>query len=174
MSTPISQQELKETLDYTPLTGVFTWRKKTCRKVVAGTIAGSNQTNGYACIRINKRLYLTHRLVFLYMQGYLPTLDVDHINGIRTDNRWDNLREVTRQDNLRNSAKPSTNTSGVIGVSWSNQRQKWFARISVNNKTKYLGVFENFDEAVLARTTASNHYNFHPNHGRAQTWVQNT
>ena len=166
MIPSITQEELKEVLNYCPLTGVFTWKKKTCHKVIAGAVAGSKQTNGYACIRIKRKLYLTHRLVFLYMSGYLPVLDVDHINGARTDNRWINLREVTRQDNLRNAAKPSTNTSGVIGVGWSKQHQKWTARISINNKTQYLGIFTNFDEAVQARAAANNLYKFHANHGR--------
>ena len=162
----ITQAELLSTLAYSHITGEFTWIRKTCDKVVIGSIAGSMQTNGYACIRINRKLYLSHRLAFMYMTGAFPVLDVDHINGIRTDNRWCNLREVTRKENSKNGAKPSTNTSGVLGVGKHRNTGKWTARISVNNKTKYLGLFADFSDAVQARQEANVLYGFHKNHRR--------
>ena len=163
---PITQEELLSTLAYSPATGEFTWARKTCDKVVIGRIAGSMQTNGYACIRLNRKLYLSHRLAFMYMTGIFPLLDVDHINGVRTDNRWCNLREVTRTDNLKNGSKPSTNTSGVLGVRKHRDTGKWVATVSIDNKTKYLGLFADFNDAVQARQEANVLYGFHKNHGR--------
>jgi len=111
-------------------------------------------------------MHLIHRLAFLYMEGSFPSDDVDHINGNGTDNRWINLRSVKRVENARNVKLLSSNTSGHAGVGWDVHRNKWRARITVNNKTKHLGRFDRIQEAVDARKHAEIEYDFHPNHGQ--------
>lgn len=98
--------DIKDKLNYDPLTGVFTWKVRVNSKVPAGTVAGSPHNKGYLVIRYNKKPYLAHRLAFWWMNGYWP-FEVDHRNRVKTDNRILNLRESTRSANNLN--KPSKN-----------------------------------------------------------------
>ena len=116
-----------------------------------GRMAGSLCDSGYIKIKIHKKQYYAHRLVWLWHHGYLPEKDIDHINQNKSDNRIENLREVSRSCNLRNSKTPKHNTSGVKGVCWNKSQKKWEAQITVNSKTKYAGGCSDFDEAVLLR-----------------------
>jgi hypothetical protein len=165
----LDQTELKQLLHYDPATGLFAWRVSRRRGAKAGDIAGYIIDTGYRRIHINKRYYLAHRLAFLYMTGSFPPHHTDHINGIRDDNRWENLRGVTTQENGRNAKRPKDNTSGVIGVSWHKQHARWRAHIVINRKHKHLGLFDNLLDAVAARKQAERKYDFHPNHGRVYT-----
>ena len=91
---------------------------------------------------------------------------VDHINGIRSDNKWSNLRHATQLENTRNRKKSSRNKSGVTGVIWDKSKEKWQARIGVCGKSITLGRFDDFDSAVISRKLAEVKYGFHKNHGR--------
>jgi len=95
-------------------------------------------------------------------EGYF----VDHINHIRDDNRWENLRLVSASGNSRNRGMSSRNTSGVTGVTWSRSKSRWVAQIKVDKENKTLGVFTDFSEAVNARKNAEVLYGFHENHGK--------
>lgn len=128
MSTEgLTQSVLHKLLHYNPDTGIFTWKVSNGRSTV-GKVAGSS-CHGYVSIGINTKIYLGHRLAVLYMTGGWPAYDVDHINGNRADNRWVNLRQVTRHQNCLNRKRASHNKSGVKGVSWDTYHQKW--RVSV-------------------------------------------
>ncbi|EKD22490.1 MAG: pathogenesis-related transcriptional factor and ERF protein [uncultured bacterium] len=163
----LSQESLKEVLEYVPATGLFTWKKSTARRTQVGSCAGYiKKQTGYLLICVLGERHYAHRLAFLYMTGTLPGADVDHINGLRHDNSWCNLREVARAENLRNRKLPSTNTSGVIGVCWSALRKRWVATISVNNKNTVVGAFTEFTDAVVARKLAEQQHGYHSNHGR--------
>lgn len=108
-----------------------------------------------------------HRLIWLYMTGEWPKGDIDHINGRRDDNRWCNLREVTRKENCRNRKRPKTNTSGCIGVSQRENSGKWRAYINNDkNKRVYIGSFISKEEAIAARKAAEIEYGYSPTHGR--------
>jgi len=137
--------QLKEIVKYDPETGVFVWIKTGPRRVV-GAPAGSLTTNGYASIMINYKNYLAHRLVWLYMTGDWP-LQIDHINRNRSDNRYDNLRECTRSQNMRNARIPSHNSSGFKGVSWLKSKNKWRSYITVKRKYIHIGYY---DDPVIA------------------------
>jgi len=163
----LTQARLKEVLDYNPETGAFTWLIQLSPTGTAGSTAGTTGKEGYTSITINGKKYQSHRLAFLYMIGAMPPNDTDHINGIRDDNRWVNLRTVTRTENLRNAKRPNTNTSGVIGVFWRKDRSKWIASIGVNGKGKHTSYHDDWFEAVCARKSAEREYGFHENHGRA-------
>ena len=160
----INQRELKELLHYSPETGYFTWILS-IGKVKKGDIAGTLTNDGYIMIGVNKGLYLAHRLACLYMTGVWPKEQMDHGDHIRSNNKWDNLTEATNSQNQRNAGKRKDNTSGITGVRWDKRFSKWRALIKTNGRTKNLGLFIDKFEAICARKSANNEYDFHPNHG---------
>jgi len=162
----LTQSILKSRLHYEPETGIFTWLVNH-HSVKAATVAGSANGNGYIHIGVSGKNTQAHRLAFLYMTGEFPPDEIDHINGARNDNRWSNLRPVSRAENNKNSKRRHDNTSGVTGVSWCKTRKRWAAHIQVDGKPVNLGRFTDFFEAVSARKLAERKYNFHPNHGRS-------
>lgn len=105
-------------------------------------------------------------LAWLYCFAEFPDGHLDHINHDRSDNRLDNLREVTYLENQRNRTRSKNNTSGTTGVYWSADRNRWRVSISINNKTKHLGSHINKEDAVAAREAANIKYGFHENHGK--------
>ena len=160
----MTQEELKEILEYRPDTGEFFWKVKTSLRVEVGKRAGY-QRGGYVFIRIKRKLYYAHRLAFLYMTGSWPTHFVDHDNRIRSDNRWSNLKEVSALQNARNASLSKNNTSGTNGVHWDKAKEAWAAVITVERKTKFLGYFDNIPAAASARKIAEQLHGFHPTHG---------
>lgn len=104
-----------------------------------------------------------HKYIFMHnliakAHGYDCALEVDHINGIRYDNRKQNLRTVTRAQNIENAKKYVTNKSGYKGVFFRAEWDRWEANITVNSKRLHLGVFKNYEDAVLARKAAEEKY----------------
>ena len=159
----ISQQELQQLFQYRD--GNLYWNVARPR-IRAGNKAGCvNHTTGYEMIGIDGRIYRTHRLVFLMLNGYLPK-EIDHINGIKTDNRIENLREVTHSQNCYNIKKRTNNTSGVMNVSWHKPYSKWTVRIRVNGKPKNFGYFDDLELAQLVAIEAKDKYHKEfANHG---------
>lgn len=147
-------EELKVTFDYNK--DGYLIRKK--NKKPCGQ--RSNHSTGYACVRVGGRVLLAHRIIYAIVYGEMPKGEIDHINKNRMDNRIENLRDVSRSENMHNYKKPETNTSGFIGVSWYAPTQKWCAYINVDYQRIYLGYFENFEDAVEARKLAKIKY--HP------------
>jgi hypothetical protein len=145
-------------LAYEPETGNFRWlvtRNSFAGKAKAGAIAGSPK-DGYVQIICAKKQWRAHRLAWAFMTGELPIkgLEIDHINLNRSDNRWANLRLVTRSQNMMNGNIQSNNKSGHAGVSWAKQIRKWDARITVNRKPILLGKFSDIESAIAARQAA--------------------
>lgn len=160
----ITQNELKRILHYDPETGLFTRISRSSGARV-GDIAGTIMKLGYIAISVKGKVYTAHRLAWLYIHGYFPEKHIDHYNHKRNDNRINNLREVMSSENHRNRSKSILNTSGIIGVRWRKQNNKWLSSIKVNGIQKHLGYFEDKFEAICARKSANNKYGFHPNHG---------
>lgn len=157
----ITQRQLKEALKYDPETGLFYWLQSRRRNVRrAGDIAGLPRKKGYSQIWIDNKPYSSHRLAFLYMTGEWPKV-VDHVDGDITNNRWNNLRECHGSTlNNANMKRPSRNTSGVKGVSWSSASGKWYASIMRHGKSFNLGYYESKDHAAAAyREAASRLFN---------------
>jgi len=173
----LSQQTVKELLLYNPETGVLTWKTREiesfenvrCGKIwnarFAGKEAGCKRGDGYIVIGVLGEAYYAHRLVWLYLYGCFPK-GMDHFDRDTSNNRSNNLREATSQQNSHNLKLYSTNTSGVCGVSWSKRDKIWRAYIKLNNKQKALGSFGDLPDAVCARRTAEKRYGFNPNHGK--------
>jgi len=167
----LTQGYLKSVLNYNPETGLFTRIKITSPSVKIGDIAGyevHSKCTGhkhYIQISVKSKSYYAHRLAWLYMTGSWPEFEVDHDDGDGTNNKWLNLNRATKLENLKNKRQYRNNSSGVTGVSWYKPTKKWFASIGVNNETVRLGYHKDFFEAVCARKSADNKYDFHPNHG---------
>jgi hypothetical protein len=125
--------------------------------------------HGYKTGVIWGRRYMAHRVIMAMLNGEWPPQDVDHINGNRSDNFIKNLRLASRKENSRNAARPSTNTSGHVGVSWSKKDKRWRAGICVDGREIYLGNFVEISDAIKARLEAEKIYGFHSGHGRAST-----
>lgn len=169
----ITQNKLKEILNYDPATGLFTWLVNSRNnQVKSGDIAGQVWTGvhnkSYILIGIEYRLYRAHRLAWLYMTGYFPAKHIDHINGDGCDNRFENLRSVSIKENSLNKRKYSTNKSGLTGVFWINKSSRYCAYIFKDKKKFHLGNFENIFDAACARKSAERAYGFHFNHGSSR------
>lgn len=151
----ITQEELKKALNYDPSTGIFTRKIKSSNQK-PGVIVGAKNKGGYLFAMINGERYSLHRLAWLYFYGRMPHGDIDHINGVRDDNRIDNLRECSRSKNCMNKKINSNNVSGVKGVGWHAQRGKWRARIMTGYKSVFLGWFDSVEDAEKAIVEARN------------------
>jgi hypothetical protein len=147
----ITQERVKELFYYRD--GSLFWRVHR-QGVRFGNVAGSPNSEGYLRVQVDRKLYFAHRLVFLYHFGYLPENEVDHIDKCRANNRIENLREVSKSCNLRNSTQQNQTSSGVKGITWYKRDQKWQAQIKVNNISKHLGIYSDFTEAVAHRLAA--------------------
>ena len=132
----ITQQRLKEFLDYNPDTGVFTWRESYFPSKIGKPAGGPFR--GYLRLMVDGKLYLCHRLAWLYVHGDWPTETIDHINGIKSDNRIKNLRAVSHMENCQNRPLRKDNSSGISGVCWDKSSNHWRATIAVNGKRKHL------------------------------------
>lgn len=158
-------------LRYDPWTGKFTWRERPDNLSFTTRWAGrpaftSNNGGGYKTALILFRRFLAHRVAFAMYHGRAPQGEIDHINGVRDDNRIVNLRDVSSALNKRNAAQSRRNTSGVTGVSWKRAYGKWQAYFAVQRKQIHLGYFSDKQEAVDALLRAREEYGFHENHGR--------
>ena len=156
----IEQEYIKSILHYDPITGLFT--KLSNNKEPGYTHKGI----GYRMMRAGGKEHPAHRLAFLYMTGSMP-VEVDHINGVRDDNRWVNLRSTTRAENNRNKALYKNSASGICGVCWNKCAAKWHAHIKIDRKEHYLGYYDNIFDAACARMTAQNKLGlFSDRHGK--------
>lgn len=152
----LNQEQLKLILHYNPDTGVFTYLKKNTRNNI-GDIAGKNNKR-YPSIYIDGKNYLVHRLAFLYMNGEWPKKEIDHINRVKSDNRWANLRECTHAENQMNVGITSRNKSGYKGIIYRAYCDCWQAIISVNKKRISLGFFKNKEDAINAYESSAKKY----------------
>jgi hypothetical protein len=175
-----SKEELDAVLKYDPDTGAFTWRVRpvtlfnvgktkerprtaehACNQWnsrFAGRPAASLKPDGYRYVHFNYQTELAHRVAWKIMTGKDP-VEIDHIDGNRSNNKWSNLRNGTRSDNLRNIALKRNNTSGHHGITFSKRQQKWIAQI-------ILGSFDSKEEAIAIRKKYEALLGYHPNHGR--------
>ena len=155
----LTQERLKNLFYYDSFLGALI-RKRAKATQRAGSIAGCLMPQGYLVTRVDNILYFNHRLVWLYVNGYFPENDIDHINKNPSDNRICNLREVSRSCNLRNAKQSCTNRSGVKGIHWDKQKNSWIVNIRHKDKNICVGGFKNFFNAVKARYHAEQKCNY--------------
>lgn len=180
MNMKLTVEYLREAIYYDEATGCFIWRirpehhfsrsnqHKNWNGRYAGTIAGKIDNNGYLNIKVNYHLYRAHRLAWFYVHGVWPDC-VDHEDGNRLNNAIKNLRDTNHTGNNQNSAKRSDNKSGITGVYWDKEHNKWRSSIMADKQKINLGRYSDFFEACCARKSAEREYGFHMNHGRANS-----
>ena len=153
----IEVESLRGMLDYEKETGVFRWKKHTsnsCRKKV-GSVAGGADGHGYTRIKILGTMYMAHRLAWLYETGLPPEFEIDHINGDRSDNRFCNLRDVSKSINSQNThAARRDNSTGMLGVYKRSSHKKFYSAIRVEGKLLSLGYFDSKELAHDAYLSA--------------------
>lgn len=150
---PPTAAEVRELLNYDPETGIFTRRVATGGRYGAavGSVAGTLGDTGYLMISLRSKQYRAHRLAWLYMTGEWPANEIDHLNGIRTDNRFQNLRDVTAQVNQQNRrAANKSSSTGLLGASWSKREGAYVARIWIDGRYCSLGHFQTAEAAHRA------------------------
>ena len=145
-------ERLKEVLHYSPETGEFQWKVKPSKNRTTGCTVGTKAKSGYLAICIDYRIHLAHRLAWLYVTGFYPSHNIDHIDGDKLNNRFSNLRDVPQQINLQNQRGSGLGTSLKKG--------KYRANIGLNGVTYHLGTFATQDEAHDAYLSAKRL--FHP------------
>jgi hypothetical protein len=156
--TKVGAERVRELLIYDPQSGVFTWRINRTGKALAGTVAGALDSDGYRQIRIDGRLYLAHRLAWLYVYGRWPRTDLDHVDLDRDHNAIDNLRPCSQSENNANTRVRSDNILGRKGVTYDATRRKYRARIRKHGRLYHLGWFELIEDAAAAYVAAAKHY----------------
>ena len=145
----LTLENLKDSLFYDPLTGLFTWIKPNAYNVKKGQPGGWQHKSGYIYITFNNIEYKAHRLAWFYMTGSWPVNFIDHINRIPNDNRFENLRCVTPLQNSQNKSINKNNKSATSGVNWHKATNKWRAYITFKGKQNHLGLFKNKDDALM-------------------------
>lgn len=155
----VTQEDVKKLFDYDPHTGHFTYLMRSARCVKIGTRAGAPRGDGYRQIKVLGWPFAEHRVAWLYVHGKWPDGQLDHINGIKTDNRIANLRLASASDNTRNRGPYRTNTAGFKGVTRHKQTGRWQAACWANGRQNYLGLFDTPSEAAEAyRSFAKQHH----------------
>ena len=148
----ITQSRLKELVIYDESSGIFTWRISRGGFVKQGETAGS-LVNGYVSITVDAGRYRAHRLAWLYHYGSFPNGEIDHIDGNKSNNSIENLRDVSHAENMQN-IKSSPAATGLLGARWHSRAKRWQSVISVNGKQIHLGYFSTADEAHQSYITA--------------------
>lgn len=162
---------LRELLTYDPETGKLFWKERPSVDFKNSRLCNSwnarfsgkeaftaDNGKGYLCSFIFKMPMKAHRVAWAIHHGEWPDGHIDHISGMKGDNRISNLRIATIAENQWNTALKSANTSGLKGVSWSVRQGKWRARIGVNGVMVWLGYFESKEDAHAAYGAAAKKY----------------
>ncbi|RUR48836.1 HNH endonuclease [Vreelandella populi] len=172
---------LRQLLDYDKFSGHLTWRErppelfstvgsfKTWNARFSGKRAGRVQTkdNSYRrrTVDVFGKGFLEHRLIWMLVTGHHPPEEIDHINGDGTDNRWENLRASSREENCHNMAMNTRNTSGVTGVGWNKRQKNWSAYCHLKGKYYSLGNFQEIDVAAMEVMEFRAEHGFSARHG---------
>ncbi len=156
----ITADMVRTLLDYNPETGSFTWKERTpdlfiegshsaehqCRQWnsrFAGKNAGARDARGYLNLHIFCKSYRGHRLAWVIMTGEWPVDEIDHINGVKSDNRFANLREATSSENKANIGVRRNNITRLKGVAIERRRhRRWVANIADSGRCRYIGSFD--------------------------------
>lgn len=173
----LTQDYVRSLFHYDPETGVLTWKERplshfSCQRAwnstntrCAGKPAGGLDSNGYVEVGIDGKIYKAHRVIWLLQTGEWPD-EIDHDDGTRHNNIFENLKNGSHAGNMLNKSKRRDNKSGVCGVGWHQIDRRWVAFITVNGKQLRLGGFVSKEDAIAARLVAEVQYGFGETHGR--------
>lgn len=154
----LTHKRLLECLDYCPDTGEFTWKINKYRRAAGDIAGGTKRSHGYVIICIDRQRYHAHRLAWMYVYGCFPETDIDHINGVRDDNRITNLRTATLSENAQNLRRAKKqNKSKLLGVTGPIKGvtgNRWYAQITKDRKHYFLGSYLTPEEAHAAYVAA--------------------
>ena len=178
MKTELTAEYVREALNYNPETGDLVWKARpiwhfkdrgamtSWNTRYAGQTAGTDLNGRYLSIRIDKRSYLVHRIIWLHVHGRLPTEQLDHINTFKKDNRIVNLREATASQNQHNRPLQVNNTSGAKGVYFDKTTKDWLVRVNRGGRTVFCARRKSREKAekVLREYREKEHLEF-ANHG---------
>lgn len=156
MDNRISHQHLLEVLDYDSISGVFTWKIPTARKIKIGMVAGTKNINGYYTVCIYNTVYYLHILAWFYIHAEWPNSQLDHKDRDKTNNRITNLRLASNKENSRNTVVHCDNLHGYKGVA--TNRKKFSAKIYIDGKNKHLGSYATAKEAAQVYDQAAIEY----------------
>lgn len=176
----LTQQIALEFLMYNEETGELFWKhrdakwfenegsfKKWNTRYANKLALAYKSEHGYLTGRIFRKLYQAHRIIWFMKTGEWPD-QIDHINGIRDDNRWKNLRNVSNAVNSMNHQKPKHNKSGHMNVWWDKSIATYRVEIKVNGKKKHIGCSKDLDVAAEMAKNARQQFGYHKNHGRSE------
>jgi hypothetical protein len=159
----ITQDQVKELFEYRA--GELYWKVKPAQRVKIGDKAGTAKARGYIGVKIKRKLYPVHRLIFLMFYGYLPNC-IDHIDNNPSNNKIENLRLATLSENQYNAKVRKDNKSGVKGVNWHKNVKKWCVQLVINGKTKHFGSYHDIQIAkFIAETMRYKYHGAFANHG---------
>jgi hypothetical protein len=145
-----SPAEIRQTFDYDSATGLLTWKVSRGR-VSKGSEAGTLGQHGYVTLQVNGKRLRAHRAIWAHVYGVWPSLEIDHKDGNRANNRIENLREATSAENKQNlRGARSHSATGLLGVFKFRDGGKFMAQIVKNGKGKHIGVFDSKEEAHAA------------------------
>lgn len=150
----MSAERLRAALSYDKETGLFYWAESKGRAARVGSVAGSVGPQGYVLIRLDGTQYRAHRLAWMHVTGQWPSDQIDHVNGVRSDNRFVNLREASNAENQQNTCRKKPCLSGEVGIDWCKKSRKWRARIRFRGKLIHIGLFNEIESAISARAEA--------------------
>lgn len=160
----VTSEVLRTKFSYDPETGLLI-RKCNSGTAKTGDVAGNLHSTGYIEVRVFGKLFKAHRIIWMMEFGDWPSGEIDHVNGVRNDNRIKNLRDVSTAENMRNKRLYSNGRTGVHGVGFYNGQ--WSALIKeMPNTQRCIGKFDNLFDAVCARRSAELKLGYHENHGR--------
>lgn len=175
----VTPDQMRAWIDYDPENGKLTWRYrdisffkneksyKSFNTRFPGTPAlASASGRGYLMGRIQEQTCMAHRAAWAIYHGVWPQGEIDHINGIRFDNRIQNLRDVSRSVNAKN-VRRKPGASGIYGVIWDKKMKRWRVTIYNNGRCIHLGCAKDLEQARIMRIAAQEKYGYHANHGVA-------
>lgn len=158
----LTQQDLVGLFSYDPLTGIFVRKVRTANRTKTGEAAGFLNSKGYVVMKVKNKAYKAHRLAWLYIYGNWPSDQIDHINGVKSDNRISNLRDVSNSENQQNTLKAYKNCkAGIRGVHFDERKgrvKRYDAHITVEKKKVFLGSYMTANEAHSAYLDAKRKY----------------
>ena len=155
-----SVERLRNLLRYEPDTGRIFWRDR-----LRGKETFRSDCLGYRIATIDKMNLRAHRVAWALHYGVWPASQIDHLNGVRSDNRIVNLREADFFTNAQNHGLKRSNRSGVVGVSWSQKKRRWISRIKCRGVWYGLGYYRDLSDAAAVRRLAEEAFGFGPRHG---------